>query len=225
MTKDTHGLPAGWGEALARVSGTAPAQPPAQAQTSDGAIGVYLPRWNKKRTLRFLSLRAWQRQTHTADIEQFKRRKRAVDEVLARLAADEIAGALLDMGKHYGRAVVTTPPRGHGKTSVYFAGLVGRLVAERLACPFEALFVDRHLKGSSHPRTWAERGELVLTREPTAPLVILVDDVATSGTTLETCAAVLGAYAFVLPVAWVYENASRGAGGELAALLSALGGE
>jgi phosphoribosylpyrophosphate synthetase len=72
------------------------------------------------------------------------------------------------------------------------------------------LFQPRLRKSSSHPAHWDKRGDMELTGGPVPERLILVDDIATSGTTIEHAVQMLRAAnpgMVILPVVWIYEDA------------------
>lgn len=169
-------------------------------------IGKLNPKWNKKRTVRFLSIRSWRAQIRDKEIALMKEIKASCQADYVRAVAGEFQEAILGMVKSVDKAFITSAPRGHSKGEKHFIDEVGRELAGLLGCEYVKVFDDRDLKGSTHPRNWSDRGEIKINAEPDYPVCIFIDDISTSGTTVEVCVDALKQY-FVLPIVWIYEDA------------------
>ena len=173
---------------------------------------VYRPTWNKKRGVRFLSCRKWSEKDKKKTLDTFKALKYSCDSDMVQFVSGEIIACLLNfIFPQKNQIVVTAPPPGASvfreDSRGHFATKVAEQVAVMLGARFEAVFQPRPKKRSSSPRNYAERGEMLFQKElEESVFYILVDDVATSGTTIEECATLIGKTNMVLPVAWIYEN-------------------
>lgn len=177
----------------------------------DGAqIGgiQYWPKFNKKRSIRFLSIRRWNLKTKESDLATLKKVKSECPAPVVNAVAGEIAEVLKTFLTFTANPLigVTHPPRGASAGQFHFATEIARVVAEQLGAQYFEAFESRAMARTSHPRNFAERGELKALTWPALSMVILIDDIATSGTTLETCAHLLGVLTPVIPVAWIYED-------------------
>jgi hypothetical protein len=184
----------------------APATAPAPATVSALDIGVVNPKWNKKRTVRFLSIRSWRGASRAKEIERMKVIKRDCNPADVAAVAAELQDAILGMVKNCVGCFVTTAPKGHSRAALHFSDEVAKVLAAGLGVPYVKMFADRELKGSSHPGNWNQRGELTIIASPPQPICIFIDDIATSGATVEQATAALAAW-FVMPVVWIYEDA------------------
>ena len=201
----------GWTETALKKAGfkdpdPAPATAPAPATVSALSIGVVNPKWNKKRTVRFLSIRSWRGASRAKEIERMKVIKRECNPSDVAAVAAELQDVILGMVKNCAGCFVTTAPKGHSRAALHFSDEVAKVLAVGLGVPYVKMFSDRELKGSSHPGNWNQRGGLTVIANPPQPICIFIDDIATSGATVEQATAALEAW-FVLPVVWVYEDA------------------
>lgn len=177
---------------------------------------VQRPTWNKKRTIRFLSLRKWNSDRKTAGIEAFKAAKKEQDCAIVDAAANEIAGALREFLHNPSGLVFTAPPSGASAGSGnewHFGTILAKTVASHLGGEFRTMFAERPRKGGSHPRSFDKRGsaELIEGVQIAGAFIVLVDDIASSATTLEECGAALrdAGASGVLAISWLYEEAEE----------------
>lgn len=167
------------------------------------------PSWNTKRQVMFLSLRKWRVRTKTADVAAYTAAKHRCDPALLTVCTAEITAAIqLTLGNLSGWYVTCPPPGASTGKHKHFATLLAQSVAQKLGADFYDAFVPRPRETPSHPRTYAERGELSLllafrANPPECPGILLVDDLASTGTTIEQAAPLLRKYGQVLPVVWL----------------------
>jgi hypothetical protein len=166
---------------------------------------VMRPGFNKKRTLRFLSIRRWDAGKKHEQSQEFRKRKDNADHELARLIGVEVGTVLKDLlGNTEGMAVTSAPP-GRSAERGHFATVIAQTIAETIGGRFVQLFEPIHKATKGVVTEVDEKRNIVRTAEPLPPFVILFDDVSTTGTTLEACKdALIGAT--ILPVAWVYSE-------------------
>ncbi len=175
-------------------------EPPMESDSPIGSL-VWRPALNKIRSVRFLSIRHWRASSKARDLVLFKDARAACDPGIVEKIAIEISlviGGLL--GTHLGEFQVTTSYA--QESTKHFATHIAKEVASRLGLSFVKAFGDRPASHHSHPGDWNDR-------EQVQTLVgeghyILIDDMATSGVTLEQCVAALSSC--VLPVVWVYAD-------------------
>ncbi|MEL7188844.1 MAG: phosphoribosyltransferase, partial [Pseudomonadota bacterium] len=105
--------------------------------------------------------------------------------------------ALMGPGCRY----VTNVACGHGGENC-FARELAQAVARKLRIEFIDVFERLPVKGTSHPKTNKDRPKMKLVKVPRAP-ILLIDDVATSGSHIQEAAAKLKQHnCTVLPIAW-----------------------
>ena len=172
---------------------------------------VYHPAINKRSDCRYLSVRRWRTSTKQQDLRLLKQAKRNGDERLVEVMAKDISDVITQLVRDVSRFYVTSPPRGasHGPDGWHLATEVGKMVADILGIEFKAVFAKRIRTGGSHPKTYDRRGSLELIGELPARPCLLVDDLATTGCTLECCSKVLGKHDMVLSVAWLHADSKK----------------
>ena len=120
--------------------------------------------------------------------DAIQRWKRATPFDPAALAnfANAVAGlirawsAILPVG-----TIVTTPPQGASAPAPYAAEALGRHVAEALGLPFTPMLARRDRKRWHGPHEALRQTPFVCTPpDPTPPMVLVVDDLITSGKTM-----------------------------------------
>lgn len=186
-----------------------------RALTAFDDFSVYRPTWNLKRTVRFLSVRKWRDADKREGIDAVKRAKREHDAGFAEAVAREVADALrLTIGAS--GFSIGAPPQGASCAwgEWHLASEVAALLGAEFGTEYRRLFAPRPRSGGSHPATWDTRGAAVLEYEPRGGLLVLVDDIATSGTTIEECCRTLRGYVPTLAVAWLYEGVKATEGTE-----------
>ena len=195
-----------------RIQLAAPSLPP-ETRTEDRRASktllgsmIFQPALNKKRSIRFLSVRRWRASTKERDLDLLKEAKESCEEALIQEVAREIAELARDLVQNLQGMRVTNPPPGATEPGrKHFATELAREVARILEVEYVETFSARPRGSASHPGHYDNRGDLLLFRTPTSGPYLLVDDVATSGTTLEECVKELKRFGMVLPVVWVYE--------------------
>ena len=191
----------------------AASSPPPEPRTEDRRVSktllgsmIFQPALNKKRSIRFLSVRRWRASTKERDIEFLKEAKESCEEPLIRDVAREIAEAARELVQNVQGMRVTNPPPGSTEPGrKHFATELAREVARILEVEYVESFNPRPRGSASHPGHYDNRGDLLFSSTPLPGPYLLVDDVATSGTTLEECVRELKRFGMVLPVVWVYE--------------------
>ncbi len=178
------------------------------SRTSRNLLGsmIFQPALNKKRSVRFLSVRRWRASTKERDLELLKEAKETCDEELVRAIAGELAEVTRELVQSVQGLLVTNPPPGATEPGKkHFATQIARETACAMNAEYIETFSPRPRGTASHPAHYDNRGDLLFSTTPRPGPYLLVDDVATSGTTLEECARELKRFGMVLPVVWVYE--------------------
>jgi hypothetical protein len=167
---------------------------------------MYRPTWNKVRGLRFLSVRKWRKSTKRQDVDLFFEAKYECAGTVIEAVASETYEALcmlLGNADHFG--FVTVPPQAHIDNKGYFAGEVGKRLAELFGIRFVDAFTPRPRKRKSHPKDYNKRGEMKVCVDLPEEPCILFDDIASSKATLEESVRILRSnLRMVLPITWVY---------------------
>ena len=168
---------------------------------------IFRPTFNKKRTVRFLSIRKWSSVTKNNDLELLKSLKARCEELVIKKISQEFFDILDPMLKNWDGVFCTSPPPSKVRPK-HFATEIAKGLSAIACAEYVQIFKERLRGTSSHPAHWDERGDLEFFQIPdkNKKLCVLVDDVATSGTTLEECSAKIGEYVPVLSITWVYEN-------------------
>ena len=177
-------------------------------QASNLGIGIWKPKWNKMRTVRFFSLRVWNSRDKRNEIDRMKRIKKECFPEAVENIAQEIFTTITETFQHLPEFIVTNAPRGHASVENHLATLVSQKVASKLNKPYERIFIDRALGGTTHPKNFSKRGTISTSGMPSGKNIILIDDIASSGVTIEQCVNTL-AENFVIPIVWVYENSDK----------------
>lgn len=163
---------------------------------------------------RWLSCRRWRTDSEAAGIQGFKAKKDDLDEIFAKTIAAEMAVLIRSVAPIALAAnpIVSAPAArasnfaGIGNYAEIIAAEVANLLGlrfERIFCPLKA---DRH---GHHPARERSKPALSRAAELDGAAVILIDDIATSGATLEAHLEVLAAEGIkYVAVAWVYDHIS-----------------
>lgn len=172
---------------------------------------IYRPTLNKERSCIFASLRKWRVSTKEGDLARIRGFKDTGDRDAARFIAEEIATLIRDMFKTLHGWTATNPPMGTSiaRGGVHFASLVAKEVAGRLGIPYLQSFVPGARKKTKERRHPGDRAypPTLLVPHVRGDRFLLIDDVATTGTTIEQCAALLGELGTVFPIVWIYKEA------------------
>ena len=167
---------------------------------------VYHPAINKTRSCCFLSVRRFNNDKKNA-ITAIKNIKADIEIEIIKAIAGETADLLTQLfGKFIDcHSVCTAAPRGHSlDNNYYFAGLLADRIADKLGIISCELF-NPNIKKTRNVHNYKEK-EATLSDNVQGKNIIIFDDIATTGTTIENCCNSLREYNFIIPVVWIYES-------------------
>ena len=188
---------------------------PADPQITKGPILdglVYRPRTAKTRSIEFLTFRKWRESIKKQTVADFREAKyRADPDLLAAAVADICDNLALLFGDIAG-AIFTAPPAGASAVAgkAHFATELAKAVADKVGGEYLALFKPPAVAIASRRCNVKDRTSRELCDDVEAlvsgRLVFVVDDVATTGTTLEGCLQSIRTTGPAVGLVWVYEN-------------------
>jgi hypothetical protein len=161
---------------------------------------IYRPSLNKHRGIRYISIRRWPSNKKDAAKESFKAIKRELNSDVLWAIAGEIVACIVDIFHTAAGFYVTNPPPGNN-SGKHFATALAKVTADRLGVPYHAVF--ERLDNKEEDRPYHKYGGIGLKGDPPAGFCILIDDVATTGQTLEQCIRLLQEHGIVFPVVWI----------------------
>lgn len=204
-------------EPVERVAKPEPAEPREKKEKAPGTGNIddlfsgliEKPTWNKKRTVRFLSIRKWNSATKDKTLELFKKYKyECAAELIDKILSD-VVPAIRQFIFPTPDLIITPPPIGASakkSPGKHLATEISRRVAAELGCGFAEVFEPRPRGGGSHPRAFDRRGDLKIKSVRPGAVYLVLDDVSSSGTTLEECANAIGQTNMVFALSWIYES-------------------
>lgn len=150
----------------------------------------------------YLAVRSWRKSVKTYQIAALKALKTDLtDNVIDRIASEMAASAHAVHGDLKGAKVVPVPC-GHSGPGC-LSERVAKALASKIGTEMVRAFDCLDVAGSSHPKTNAKRPAMKLLDAPQGR-VILVDDVATSGSHIEEARRLLSKSASsVWPIVWI----------------------
>jgi hypothetical protein len=168
----------------------------------------YEPYMHKRRDVRFQSIRKWRLSAKEASMKMLIEMKRTCDKTTVEAIAGEFVHLLRTEYRISGGSV-TAPPRGGAgeRGSKHFATEIAKEVAAQMGMPFFQGFKTRTHKRGHYPKAksgvWGDIPPLELKDVPPVAPIILIDDVASSGTTIAESAALLQEFGPVFPLVWI----------------------
>lgn len=150
----------------------------------------------------YFSARSWRKSIKTYQIEAVRQLKRNPPDHFVDMICIDLEKLVVNIVGKTPTGCVVPVPCGHSGPNC-LSQRVAEGLAKRLKLPCLIAFDDLAQKGSSHPKTNAKRPAMTLAKQVQGP-VILVDDIATSGSHIAEAAAILGRYSdSVTPLAWI----------------------
>ncbi|WP_097063747.1 phosphoribosyltransferase [Sphingomonas guangdongensis] len=139
-----------------------------------------------RKLVSWLSTRSWTNAGKKAAIAKLKAAKQALDHNAIEAAAHDLATTLeRQVGADNPNVLVTHVACGHSQRPDCFSCQIAQRVAEKLRLKFAKVFSDRFVKGVSHPKEFDKLAPIEIATLPAEALVLVIDDVATSGWHME----------------------------------------
>ena len=164
---------------------------------------IWQQRIQSRNKVSYHTLARWRRPIRDAQIAALRALKRAGGtHFLNRLAERMASSAQAIYGEGAIKAVAAVPCGNTGPGCP--SGRLGRRVADRLKLPYLDQFAPLPAQGGSHPRQNLKRPTMRL-RAPVPDIpILLIDDVATTGTHIEEATLLLRSTApVVMPLVWI----------------------
>jgi Fe-S cluster biosynthesis and repair protein YggX len=168
----------------------------------------YSPSLNKKRSIRFLSCFNWVDSMKRKGIAEFRHLKDACPSEFVEQVSSELFDLLSPVlaGLEGNGCWRVTAPPGKRSRKYHLATEVAKSLAGTFQIEYESAFQARTFDMTSAPKNHKKRELPVLKPELSKSNWLIVDDVATSGVTLERCTNELKSNGPVLAAVLVYEN-------------------
>ncbi len=170
-------------------------------------VSIHYPTINKVRLCRFISVRRFKNNKDQA-IDIFKSIKKERDIDVENFIASEVSELLTSFGI-FKDMIVTPAPRGHSlKNDYYLSGVVADKIADKLGIISCQLFKD-NIKKTNNIHKYEEKNACLL-GDIKSKNIIIFDDIATTGTTMENCCKALCKHNFIIPIVYIYETLKTG---------------
>jgi len=140
-----------------------------------------------RKNVTYLTVKTWKKSIKDAQLSAIRALKEFGPEELAIRGADDIKSALEGLLGALDFDFVTSIPCTHTKRDTCLSVLIGQKISSATGIPFKHCFEREFRAGSSHPAKNSRLPALRL-KEPAQGKILLVDDVATSGTHIEKAA-------------------------------------
>jgi hypothetical protein len=145
---------------------------------------IYRPMIFQRNGVRWIAAHNWKAGEKEQGVAALKAVKRSPDPTFLIKIAKPVATLIRQLFGEEPADAITCVPCGHSRRNDCFGKRFAQHVADTLELPFLQIFGDCPRPGSSHPRRSARLPPLVQIARPPAS-VIVVDDLATSGSHLE----------------------------------------
>lgn len=177
-----------------------------------GNVALLRPRLCQRKGVYFIAARQWFAPAKLQGVQMMKAAKDTLDEGTARNMAADLAFVIRScMGATDGAIIAAPSPRHSAFAGLpHFASHIAELIAETLGTKSASLFeVTKADRKGHHPAREKEPPKVIEKNLPREKRVILIDDVATSGQTLEWHAkALMEVGVAVSSAVWVYGHTS-----------------
>ena len=170
-----------------------------------GQLFVYNPKWNNRRSIKYLSLCSYRSNKHKEAVQYFKSIKKECSDVMIKELGQFITDEIIKTFRNIETFIISNCPKTHSKTEKHFATELALSVSQFMRLEYRKLFKDRDMKGTTSPRNYYMRLKAEIDGKLDKP-IILIDDIASSGTTMESCIKALKDKVFVIPIVLVYED-------------------
>lgn len=160
-------------------------------------------KWNLKTPIRFLSVRAWRKEKLRIGINWITEHKRnnMIDDIVA-IASREIFECLIFTFGRIDFSTITAPPSS-GMNRRHLATEISQSVSKKTGIPFNPIFKRDQAKKYHHPKQVLQEDISLIDGVLTEDRILILDDIATGGTTLKQCIALLPNTHY-LACAWIY---------------------
>lgn len=177
-----------------------------------GSVAVLRPRLCQRKGVFFVAARQWFAPAKLQGVQMMKAAKDTIDDKTARNMAADLALVIRLCFESSEGAVIAAPSPRHSAFAglPHFASLIAEHVAEEIGTRSASLFeITKADRKGHHPAREKEPPKVIVQNLPRDRRVILIDDVATSGQTLEWHAKALREQGVKVSTAvWVYGSTS-----------------
>ena len=177
-----------------------------------GHVAVMKPRLCQRKGVFFVSARQWFAPAKLQGVNMMKLAKDSLDERTAAMMAADLALVARLVFEATSGAIITAPSPRHSAFAglPHFASRIGEIMAESMDTQFVPLFeVTKADRKGHHPAREKEPPKVIAKNLPRDRRVLIIDDVATSGQTLEWHVKALREEGVSVSAAvWVYGSTS-----------------
>jgi len=166
---------------------------------------IQQPRVLSRGNVSFHAIRRWRKTVKAEQISALKAIKKMPSNHFEAGIAEEMSSWCRRAFGPTAFANVVAVPCGHSGEDC-LARRIGQQVAAMLGINYEDVFEPLQVSGSSHPKTNIKRPKMHMVKVPIGP-ILLVDDVATSGSHIEEATMALRKHDLaVTSIAWIAAN-------------------
>jgi len=166
---------------------------------------IYNPKWSNRRSIKYFSLYSYRHNSHNEGVKYFKSIKKECSVVLINHLSQIVADELNKTFRNLQGFSISHCPKTHSGENKHFATELVKALSDIMGLKYKKIFKDRFFKGSTSPRNFYTRLIVDVEETPDMPL-ILIDDIISSGTTMESCINALKNKIFIVPLGLIYED-------------------